>query len=147
MLCTTDLLIRAAVVFRFCQDAIACKDVKELVSLPLCISNRSRQPSDIPRPKFVLHLATIRYSLFLIPVVPIVGIGQSQKKHAHTKKLPGVDRSRHLESDASICICTHTKLLMSMFCNLHTVVVVVCGGDCMYTVFPVCVCVCVYGVL
>ena len=34
--------------------------------------NRSCQPSDVPRPEFVLHLATIRYSLFLIPVVPIV---------------------------------------------------------------------------
>ena len=41
----------------------------------------------------------------------------------------------------------YVHIQMSMFCNLHTVVLVVCGGDCMYSVPCACACVRIHGVL
>ena len=100
---TTDLtffLVRAAAVFRFCQDskvdAVVCKGVKHLVSLWLCVSNRSRQPSDVPRPElyFILLLFTTHYSLYQL--YQSLVSGNHKRSRRTPEKLPAVDRSRHL---------------------------------------------------
>ena len=48
---------------------------------------------------------------------------------------------------ALVLALVYAHIQMSMFCNLHTVVLVVCGGDCMYSVPCACACVRIHGVL